>query len=272
MRNKAFPILLILFFLWPQMASASRICTLGIVPQFEARKIFAVWEPIANELTRRIGCTFKVETTESIPQFEKKFKNGDYDFAYMNPYHGLMAEKAQGYLPLVRSGTERLRGILVLNQDSTIRDVRGLDGKTIAFPSPNALGASLLMRAELKRNLNIDIKPIYVKTHSSVYLYVAKNLADAGGGIEQTLKEESENLRSKLKVFYRTAEFAPHPLMAHPRVDKILREKVRDEFLTLGQQHPDWVEAIPMPQPIAAQSEDYDPLRKMNLQEFEGKP
>jgi len=32
----------------------------------------------------------------TIPAFEVAFQGGEYDIAYMNPYHGVMAEQAQG--------------------------------------------------------------------------------------------------------------------------------------------------------------------------------
>ncbi len=123
--------------------------TVGIVPQFEALRLASTWLPILEELEKRTGHTFEMIGAPTIPAFEVAFQGGEYDIAYMNPYHGVMAEQAQGYIPIVRDGSRMLYGILAVRKDSPLQDVKELDGKKIAFPAPNALGASLLMRAEL---------------------------------------------------------------------------------------------------------------------------
>lgn len=76
----------------------------GVVPQYEQRKLFRIWRPILDELEKRTGFTFKLVGSPKIPVFERKVEEGDYDFAYMNPYHLILAQERQGYLPLVRDG------------------------------------------------------------------------------------------------------------------------------------------------------------------------
>ncbi len=83
-------------------ANASETYTFGIVPQFEQRKLYSIWKPIIEELEKRTGFTFRIATALTIPEFEKKFAKGNFDFAYMNPYHLLKANKAQGYIPILR--------------------------------------------------------------------------------------------------------------------------------------------------------------------------
>ena len=49
-----------------------------------------------------IGVGFRLHLTVNIPRFEVDFLAGGPDFVYLNPYHQLMARRAQGYVPLVR--------------------------------------------------------------------------------------------------------------------------------------------------------------------------
>lgn len=122
----------------------------GIVPQYDQRQLFEIWKPLLDELQKRTGLSFRLASVPAIPAFEKEFMNGSYDFAYMNPYHVLKANKSQSYAPLVRDRVA-LRGILVVRKDSPVTKLSELNNKIVAFPSPNALGASLLMRADLSR-------------------------------------------------------------------------------------------------------------------------
>ena len=243
----------------------------GVVPQFEQRRLLATWDPILSILQDKTNCSYNLVGSKSISEFEQKFLAGDFDLAYLNPYHLIMANKAQGYLPLARSGEKKLLGILVVRSDSPIADVKELDGKEIAFPSPNALGASLLMRAELALKHGVTIKPRYVKTHSSVYLHVVKKLTEAGGGVGRTLKEQKDMVKDNLRVLYKTPPVNAHPLVVLPRVPGELQLQIQDAFLALDKETPELINMIPMKGPIKATLDDYAELKAMELESFVGK-
>jgi phosphonate transport system substrate-binding protein len=195
---------------------------------------------------------------------------GEFDLAYMNPYHLLKANEAQGYMPLVRDIGRTLFGIVVIRNDSPVTDIHGLDGKTVAFPAPNALGAALIPRAEFGESYEINIQPVYVKSHSSVYLNVVTGQADAGGGVQKTLQSQPEHIRNALKVIYETPQVAPHPLAAHPRVDKETSSTISKAFLQLGitQEGSALLARIPMKQAGLASMVDYEPLKEMGLDRY----
>lgn len=253
-----------------QAARAQEGCTLsvGVVPQFEQRKIFEVWSNILEKLESRTGCHFELKGSENINLFEKAFQDGFYDLAYVNPYHAVMAKKAQGYEPVVRSDASKLEGILVVRKDSPIVSVAELAGKEVAMPSPNALGASLLIRADLDRKGKIAVKPFYVKTHSSVYLHVVKGLSVAGGGVAATLSEQPDAIRNELRILYKTEKFNGHPLIVHPRVSAQVRERVRKAWLELAAEQPELFDGVPMKQPVASNYADYEPLDALGLESY----
>ncbi len=115
----------------------------AVVPQFPSIELHRAWEPILRELEAATGADFELLIFRSIPEFERAFLAGQPDFIYCNPIHMVMAQPV-GYRPLVRS-SEMLSGILVVRSDSTITAPDQLAGKTIAFPAPNAFGASLYL-------------------------------------------------------------------------------------------------------------------------------
>lgn len=212
----------------------AQVLTVGVVPQFEPRKLAGIWLPILERLSERTGLTFHLDGSKDIPEFEAKLARGAFDLAYMNPYHLLVANRQQGYEPLVRDGGRSLYGILVVAKDSPIRDVQGLNGAEIAFPAPNALGASLLMRAELDRKVGIAITPKYVKTHSSVYLNVVLGQTVAGGGVVGTFNQQPREVRDGLRLLYTTREMPPHPLAAHSRIETQVRAAITAALLEMA--------------------------------------
>ncbi|MDD5247647.1 MAG: phosphate/phosphite/phosphonate ABC transporter substrate-binding protein [Rhodocyclaceae bacterium] len=239
----------------------------GVTPQFERRQLFAIWTPILADLERRTGHHFTLVTTPDIPEFERRYNAGAFDFSYMNPY--LVVENPQAYVPLVRDATP-IFGILVVRKDSPVHSAADLEGAEIAFPAPNAIGASLLIRAELARTFKIRFKPIYVKSHTATYLSVVQGLAAAGGGVQKTLDEQKDSVREQLRVLHTTRPFPTHPVAAHPRVPADVREAVRAAFLAMAAspEGAQLLKEVPMTRPIAAAARDYEPLRELGLREF----
>ena len=243
------------------------VYSFGVVPQFDARTTFDIWSPILAQLQVRTGLRFQLLGSPSIPMFERQFHQQEFDFAYMNPYHAVLA--ASSYVPLVRDVATRLEGIIVVRKDSPIQSLRELQGKTMDFPAPNALAASLMTRALLDQ-LGVAVQPRYVKTHSSVYLNVALGQADAGGGVRQTLDEQPPAVRERLRVIDKTVAVASHPMVANKRISAAVREGVRAALLDLGETADGraLLKKIPIDQVGRAAAEDYVPLQHMGLGRF----
>jgi len=249
---------------------AGDVYTLGVVPQFEPRKLVGIWQPILDELQKRTGVEIRLQGSKDIPEFEAKLAHGEFDFAYMNPYHALTAARDQGYLPLVRDGGRALYGILVVRKDAPIKDVKQLDGAEIAFPAPNALGASLLMRAQLTRDQGIQFTPKYVQTHSSVYLNVVLGQAAAGGGVMGTFNQQPSEVREQLRTLYVTRDMPPHPFGAHPRVPDTVRIEVTKALieLSLTPRGKDLLAGVPFDRLIKTSYAEYQIMESWELEDF----
>lgn len=259
--KKAFFVLSLLF--------ASSVCafTVAIVPQFTPTVTEKMWSPVIKELSQASGAPLTLKYYKNIAEFEKGLSRGEVDFAYMNPYHVVMFKK--NYKPLIKDGKQKLRGILVVPDDGKYKNVKELNGKKIAFPSPNAFAASLLVRAQLKYVEKIDFEPVYVNTHTNVYKYVLIGDSDAGGGVNKTLKKESLEIQSKLRTLYATPEVSPHPFCANKKLSDSVSKKVEEAFLKLtssGQAVGKALEEIEISQPARADYKtDYEYLEKLNI-------
>lgn len=243
--------------------------SLGVVPQFEQRKLYAIWKPIIDALEKETGLSFNLVTTLKINDFEKEYMAEQFDFAYMNPYFIVRGVAPGTYLPLVRDNKPH-RGIVVVRKDGPITKVGDLAGKTVAFPAPNAIGATLMTRAELERKHGVEVVPLYVKTHSSVYLHVAKGLAAAGGGVEKTLHEQEPGVRDQLTVLYTTEVMPNLPVAANRRVPAEVREKVQRAFLALGttDEGRALLAKIPMTEIVATSLDEYLVIEKWGLEKY----
>ena len=253
------------------VAQERKVYILAVVPQFTPSEEHRSWSPIVEKLSRAIGQQIEIKTYPSIQKFETAFLNGEIDLAYMNPYHAVMAKRAQGYIPLLRDDANRLTGILLVQRDSPIKSIKELNGKELAFPAPNSFAASLYMRALLAEQEKISITPRYLKTHSNVYRHVIMGEAVAGAGVNNTLKREPPEVQAQLRVLFETPGVAAHPLAAHPRVPEGLRQTVTNTLLEMqndpaGQK---LLADIQLPKPVRADyAKDYQPLEKLALEKY----
>ncbi len=242
--------------------------TFGVVPQLNAAQTVSIWRPVLSLIEQETGLKFRLIGSDSIPDFEKEFSSGRFDFVYMNPYHFIRAERSQGYIPLASDVGRKLYGILVVRKDSPIHTIQDLQEKVVAFPAPNALGASLMPRADLQDRFGIQVTPRYVRSHSSVYLNVVLGKADAGGGVQKTLEQQPELIKDSLRVLYRTQEVISHPIAAHPAVPPEVRERVMQALLALGKtpRGRKALARVPIQEIGAVTADDYAPLVELGLE------
>lgn len=248
--------------------AAADTYTFAVVPQFEQRKLFRIWKPVVDEVARRSGVQLRLVATLTVAEFERELSAGAFDFTYANPYHIMRESRRQGYVPLVRD-SQPLTGLLLVARDSPVRSLADLDGRTLAVPSLNALGASLMLRADLELH-RVRVSVVDVKTHSSVYLNVANRLVDAGGGVQKTLDEQDEGVRKGLRVLYTTRGMPSHPVSAHPRVPASAREAVRRAFLEMAATPGGkaLLDDVPLPDPVAASIDDYLVMLDWGLEKY----
>lgn len=240
--------------------------SVGIVPQQAASALAKNWIPLLAEVGRRAGVTLVFKTAPDIPNFETRLQKGEYDLAYMNPYHYTVFSKAPGYQALAREKGRRLVGIVVVPKNSKAQSVADLAGQEIAFPAPAAFAASILPRAEFSRK-NVPIKAHFVSSHDSVYRGVVQGRFAAGGGIKRTLEAIDPAISAQLRVLTVTPDYTPHALATHPRIDAALRAKLAEALLSLdadeaGKQllQPHSFKGFEM-----AQDADWDEIRQLKL-------
>ena len=118
--RKAVAILMLAVTAWYSEARAGDAPTysISIVPQFDHRRIEAIWRPIIERLEPMTGLHFQLVMEPTIPAFEKALNAGAYDFAYMNPYHYSVFHQHTGYMAFAKEKDRRLVGIVVVRQDA----------------------------------------------------------------------------------------------------------------------------------------------------------
>ena len=266
-------IALMLTFSFPVMAAKpaaidnQTVLSFGVVPQQSASKITRLWTPILDWLSLKSGYRIEVATAKNIPEFEKQLAKGIYDFSYMNPYHFTVFNETPGYQAVARQKGKRIQGIIVTRKDSPLQGLEGLRGQKLSFPSPAAFAASVLSRGSLKK-AGIDFTPVYVSSHDSVYLTVARGLFPAGGGIVRTFKNTDPKTREHLRILWKSDFFTSHAIAVHPRVPQQTLEAVSNAIMRMGEdpQGLQFLNAIRFKKGFEpANNKDWDDVRSLHI-------
>lgn len=249
---------------------AADTLTFGIVPQQSAKKLARLWTPISNYLSEKVGVKILFSTANDIPTFEKRVLAGEYDIAYMNPYHYTLFHQTPGYEAIAKQQDRKIKGIIVVVKDSSITSLDQLQGETLAFPSPAAFAASVLPQAKMAKD-GIDVTPKYVSSHDSVYLTVSKGLFPAGGGVIRTFNNTAPEVRDNLRVLWSTPGYTPHAIAVHPRIDMELRHKIQQALINMSNdpEGQALLKTIHFKALEVAEDHDWDDVRALNIKLLE---
>lgn len=238
----------------------------GIVPQQSATKLAAEWTPVMSYLSSQTGYQIHFMTAKNIPTFEERCKAGEYDLAYMNPYHYTNFHDSPGYIAFAKQKLKSLKGIIVVRKDAPNLELKSFAGKTLVFPSPNAFAASIITRAHLAGQ-GIDFTAKYVSSHDSVYRGVAKGLFPAGGGVPRTFNATEDDVRNQLRILWTSKGYTPHAIAAHPRVKEEIVKNIL-QVLTEMDKTPDGkklLDKIKFKGIVPAHNNDWDDVRSLKI-------
>lgn len=234
----------------------------GVVPQQSPMKLIHDWKPVITYLEKVTGDTITLKVERSIPEFEKSLYHGEYDIAYMNPYHYVVAHKKEGYMAVVRD-EKNLVGILVVRKESGLNTISKLKGKQFLFPAPDAFAATLLNKYELLKEYGINVenekKFRYVNSHDSVYKGVAREVGDIGGGIQRTLDNLNDpEVKEALTILHKTKAYPNHPFAIKPSLSAKTKAKITKALLEIPSE---LLDTLGIKRLIETKDSEYDRVR-----------
>jgi phosphonate transport system substrate-binding protein len=225
-------LMMLLFISQPTVAS-EKIYTFAVVPQQSIAELAEEWLPFVNWLSTKTGIKLRFVTAPDIPTFEHKLNQGEYDIAYMNPYHYITFHEEPGYQAIAKEKDHLLRGLIVVRKDSDISDIKDLNQKTVVFPAPNAFAASILTRAALN-DAGVHANSKFVTSHSSVYLNVAQGKYPAGGGIGRTFYMLDDAIRDQLRILWVTPTYTPHTIAVSASVPSSVTARLQQAMIDMS--------------------------------------
>lgn len=227
--------------------SAEAEIKFGTVPRLSVPELQAMFNPLAEYLTREIGEKVTLVIPKNFDAVKEAVIAGHMDIGFVNPLIYIQIKDKFNIEPLalsseVKSGT-RLRGIIIVRKDSGITKLQDLKGKKFSFvdddsPAGHIFQKLLLSRAGFNVEKDIIMLP-YGKTHENVTMAVFNKIADAGGVREEQLDKMKVTLDvSQLKIVGYTDYFPNWPFFASGKLKKETRDKIQAALLKLKPNDP----------------------------------
>jgi phosphonate transport system substrate-binding protein len=176
------------FPLFTVTAKAAEPLTLWIHPYLPATELIRKFSPLANYLSEKCGQTILVKVSESYKAHIERVGEERIDLAYMGPASFVKTFHTYGEKTLLSrlevNGKPFYHGMIVIRQDSPIKSLDDLKGKTFAFGDPNSTMSHLVptyMLMEEGVSVNSLKSSAFLGSHNNVALGVLGGYYNAGG-------------------------------------------------------------------------------------------
>ena len=220
----------------------NKIYIFGVHPLHNPKLLFEIYQPMIDYVNARIkGSELRLEASRDYASFERKLFSGRFDFALPNPYQTVIAAK-KGYKIFGKMGDdENFRGIILVRKDSGINKVSDLRGKTVSYPAPTALAATMMPQWHMHKNgldVNHDITNSYVGSQESsiMNVYLGKSAAAATWPPpwEAFIKERPE-VAEQVEIKWQTPALPNNGLVVRDDVPEALVDEVSKIIFSLHQ-------------------------------------
>lgn len=249
----------------------------GVHPLHNPSRLFQVYQPMIDYINEHLDeSELRLEASRNYAAYDKKLFSGYYDFALPNPYQTVISTQ-NGYKVFGKmADDENFRGIILVRKDSGINTVKDLKGKTVSYPAPTALAATMMPQWYLYKhgiNINEDITNSYVGSQESsiMNVYLGKSAAAATWlpPWNAFIKERPE-VANEVFIKWKTDPLPSNGLVARKDLPQELVDKVSKIIFALHthKRGKKILEAMELSQYEAADDSTYDSVRVF-LQKFE---
>lgn len=223
----------------PEMSAP--IYRFAVHPLHNPQLLAEAYQPLVDHLNRQLdGSRIELEASRDYQAYEEKFRNRTPAILLPNPWQTLEAMKV-GYRVIAMAGdAEDFKGIFIVRKDLGIKTAGDLKGKTVSYPSPTALAASIMPQYFLHQqglDVNKDIRNVYVGSQESSIMnaYLGKSAAAATWPPPWRLFQRDHPAEAaELEVIWETPSLMNNSVMLRDDIPSNVGEVIRNTLLDLS--------------------------------------
>jgi len=236
-------LLLVPLLAFPQAARQNIL--IGLIPEMNVFKQKERFRLLGDYLSKKTGAEVKFTILSRYGNILDRFTSEHMDGAFFGSFTGALAIEKLGVVPLARpvnlDNTSSYRGYLFVRKDSSIRDVRGMKGKRMAFVEKATTAGYLFPLAYLKehgiRNTDHFFSSSYFAgSHDAAIHAVLEGHADIGAAkhsIYDRVKADDSRVARDLIIIAESPWVPSNGLCVRKGLDKELQQKLTQALLSL---------------------------------------
>jgi phosphonate transport system substrate-binding protein len=189
------------------------------------------WNPILTHVSKKSGVPLELKLAKTAKEGNAIAEMGKYDFLYTNHFFTPDRDRL-GYKVIARPAGPGIRSQIVVPMDSPIRSLEDLDGKEVAFVTPDGFtGYWLPMDALLKAKVNVKVVFAGNQEASSAQLKINKV---AAAGVNSSIMARYARRESfEYRALWTSDIYQDLCIMANPKVPEDKVTAVKAAFIDM---------------------------------------
>jgi phosphonate transport system substrate-binding protein len=190
------------------------------------------WNPILTYVSSKSGVPLDLKLAKTAKEGNDAAEAGKYDFLYTNHFF-TPARDRLGYEVIARPAGPGISSQIVVPMDSPIQSLADLDGKEVAFVTPDGFtGYWLPMDALLRAKVNVKVVFAGNQEASQAQLKVKKV---AAAGVNSTIMARYARREGfEYRALWTSELYQDLCIMANPKVPKEKVAAVRAAFINMA--------------------------------------
>lgn len=176
------------------------------------------WNPILSYISQKTGLPLELKLNKTSQENTAMAEAGLYDFLYTNHFFTPEREKL-GYRVIARPAGPDIRSQIVVLKDSPIQSLKDLEGREIAFPTPDGFTGYWLPMDMLVRS-GVKVRPVFTGNQEAAYGHLRDARVSAAGANSITLQNYARRTQFEYRVLWTSDAYKELCIMAHPKTPK----------------------------------------------------
>jgi phosphonate transport system substrate-binding protein len=187
------------------------------------------WNPILIYISKKSGVPLELRLARTTKEANALAEQGAYHFLYTN--HFFTPERDRlGYHVIARPAGPGIRGQIAVPADSAIKSLAELNGREVAFASPDAFAAYWLpMDALLKSKVNV--KPVFTANQEAGLAQLKVGTVAAAGVNDSIIQRYARREGFEYRLLWNSEIYNDLCIMASSKVPAAKTAAVRDALI-----------------------------------------
>ncbi len=224
----------VLIFAWGSACHAAerKPYAFGVLNQRSLQLTAAYWNPILKYVSARSGIPLELHIGRTANETTDKAIAGQLDLAFTN--HLFTPKRARlGWRVLARQDSKGIRGQVVVLDHSSVKTLRELNGRPVAFANPYGFTGYYLPMDALMRS-GTKVIPLFSGNQEAAMGQLLSGQVAAAGVSNQIMADFARRQNITYRVLSESVPYFDLAIMASPRVSRADGKVIAQTFINMA--------------------------------------